>query len=239
MLAKRILSNWLKSKGHSGKFPCFTPFSGTAVGSCEREDEPVPGGAYICWMAAEASKGPSRGQTSPDTGTTEIHIPNVHVAEPWTTWGGQTAACHHCPQRGGTEGDAWAVPGVRSERSRDWGSEANSGTGVHQQSARGRVTSPAWVQMALHMALLLPEPCLLRQHLRSRQALAETLQTSLSPNSRLDLEGQWVCKWQAALPQAGESYLVTFQKTVPISLCPGMSDLPAPGKIKKKQSKTQ
>lgn len=61
-------------------------------------------------------------QTSPHTGTTEIHIPKVCVAEPWTSWGGQTAACHHCPQRGGTEGDAWAAPGVRSERSRHWGS---------------------------------------------------------------------------------------------------------------------
>lgn len=117
--------------------------------------------------------------------------------------------------------------------------EADSGTGVRKQSAGGRVTWPAWVQMALHMALLLPEPWLLRQHLRSRQALAGTLQTSLSLHSCLDLEGQWVCKWQAALPQAGESYLVTFQKTVPTSLCPGMNDLPAPGKIKKKQSKPQ
>lgn len=81
--------------------------------------------------------------------------------------------------------------------------EADSGTGVRDQSAGGRVTSPAWVQMALHMALLLPELCLLRQHLRSRQALAETLKTSLSPHSCLDLEGQWVSKRQAALPQAG------------------------------------
>lgn len=176
----------------------------------------------------------------PGTGAMEIHIPAARVAGLWTSWGGQTAARHRCPQRREMEGDAWAVPKARSERGAGAGAlEADRGTGVRSRSAGGRVTSPAWAQMALHMALPLPEPCPLRQHLRSWQGLAETLQSSLSPRSCLDLEGWWVCKQQAALPQSGEGYLVTFQKTVPTSLCPGMGDLPAPGKkikIKTKHS---
>lgn len=52
--------------------------------------------------------------------------------------------------------------------------EAQRGTGVRSRSAGGRVTSPAWAQMALHMAHPFPEPCPLRQHLRSQQGLAET-----------------------------------------------------------------
>lgn len=59
--------------------------------------------------------------------------------------------------------------------------EEARGTGVHSRSAGGRVTSPAWAQMALHMSQPLPETCPLRQHLRSLQGLAGTIQIFLSP----------------------------------------------------------
>lgn len=160
-------------------------------------DELIPGSAYGLCVAAGASKGPRRLHRHlrhPGTGATDIHLPTARVAKLWTSWGGRSAARHHCPQRGDVEGDARAVPGVRSERGAGAGAlEAGRGTGVHSRSAGGRVTSPAWAQMALHMALSLPEPCPLRQHLRSRQGLAETLQSSLSPRSRSDFEERWVC----------------------------------------------
>lgn len=209
----------------------FPPFSGAAVRACGGRRQAIP---FWCLHPLCGCRGEQGSQEVPSPSWYRDHgDPHPDCVCCWALgYPGCTGSISSLlpAERRDKRDCACEVPRARSERGA-WSEalEADRSTGVHSRSAGGRVTSPAWAQMAPHMALPLPKPCPLRQHLRSQQGLAETLQSFLSPCSCWDSKGWWVCKWQAALLQSGEGYLVTFRKTMPTSLCPGVGDLPAPG----------
>lgn len=83
----------------------------------------VPSGVYTHCVSSGMGKCPRRlhrHHCHPSTGTTEIHIPAVHVAEPWTSWGGQRMARHHCPEKRDGGRCLSGSRGESRERSRSW-----------------------------------------------------------------------------------------------------------------------
>lgn len=100
---------------------------------------------------------------------------------------------------------------MRSERGA--GAEALEearGTGVRSQSAGGRVTSPAWAQMALAHVSVLAGAVSTEAAPKVTARLGRDHPELPLPCSHLDLEGRWVCKWQTAFLCSGEGRLVTL-----------------------------
>lgn len=97
-----------------------------------------------------------------------------------TSQDGQVAACHSCLQRDGEV--SWALSGwdlIEEQGLRLWRKqEAQVSAARVPEGGSPRQRGPRW---HLHMSQSLLEPCPLRQHLRSLQGLAGTIQSSLSP----------------------------------------------------------